>query len=65
VLVARAENNVYTYRNLPTDHSGVSFIIMDKLFPTRSGCLGQVLQLTASPWTTEASTRERWQFGAL
>jgi len=23
-----------------------------------------VLQLTASPWTTEASTRERWQFGA-
>jgi len=21
-----------------------------------------VLQLTASPWTTEASTRERWQF---
>jgi len=24
-----------------------------------------VLQLTASPWTTEASTRERWQFGAL
>jgi len=23
------------------------------------------LQLTASPWTTEASTRERWQFGAL
>ena len=25
----------------------------------------KVLQLTASPWTTEASTRERWQFGAL
>jgi len=24
-----------------------------------------LLQLTASPWTTEASTRERWQFGAL
>ena len=24
-----------------------------------------VLQLTASPGTTEASTRERWQFGAL
>ena len=24
-----------------------------------------MLQLTASPWTTEASTRERWQFGAL
>jgi len=24
-----------------------------------------VLQLTASPRTTEASTRERWQFGAL
>jgi len=24
-----------------------------------------VLQLTASPWTTEASTSERWQFGAL
>jgi len=23
------------------------------------------LQLTASPWTTEASTRERWQFGTL
>jgi len=23
-----------------------------------------VLQLTASPWTTEASTREKWQFGA-
>ena len=22
-----------------------------------------MLQLTASPWTTEASTRERWQFG--
>jgi len=22
-----------------------------------------LLQLTASPWTTEASTRERWQFG--
>ena len=26
---------------------------------------GMVLQLTTSPWTTEASTRERWQFGAL
>ena len=24
-----------------------------------------LLQLTASPWTTEARTRERWQFGAL
>jgi len=24
-----------------------------------------MLQLTASPWTTEASTRERWQSGAL
>jgi len=24
-----------------------------------------VLQLTASHWTTEASTSERWQFGAL
>ena len=24
-----------------------------------------MLQLTASPWTTEESTRERWQFGAL
>jgi len=24
-----------------------------------------VLQLTASPWTTEESTSERWQFGAL
>jgi len=24
-----------------------------------------VLQLTVSPWTTEASTREIWQFGAL
>ena len=24
-----------------------------------------LLQLTASPWTAEASTRERWQFGAL
>ena len=24
-----------------------------------------VLQLTASPWTAEARTRERWQFGAL
>jgi len=24
-----------------------------------------LLQLTASPWTTEASTRERWQFRAL
>jgi len=24
-----------------------------------------VLQLTASPWTTKASTRERWQFGAF
>jgi len=24
-----------------------------------------VLQLTASPWTTEASTKERWQLGAL
>ena len=24
-----------------------------------------LLQLTASPWTTEASTRERWKFGAL
>ena len=24
-----------------------------------------MLQLTASPWTTEASTRERWQFRAL
>ena len=24
-----------------------------------------LLQLTASPWTTEASTRETWQFGAL
>jgi len=27
--------------------------------------LKHLLQLTASPWTTEASTRERWQFGAL
>ena len=27
------------------------------------GC--HLLQLTASPWTTEASTREWWQFGAL
>jgi len=26
---------------------------------------GHLLQLTASPWTTEASTSERWQFGAL
>jgi len=24
-----------------------------------------VLQLTASPWTTQASTSEIWQFGAL
>ena len=24
-----------------------------------------LLQLTASPWTTEARTRERWHFGAL
>ena len=24
-----------------------------------------LLQLTALPWTTEASTRERWQFGAI
>jgi len=24
-----------------------------------------LLQLTASPWTTEPSTREIWQFGAL
>jgi len=24
-----------------------------------------VLQLTASPWTTETSTSEIWQFGAL
>jgi len=24
-----------------------------------------LLQMTASPWTTETSTRERWQFGAL
>ena len=24
-----------------------------------------VLQLAASPWTTEASTKERWQYGAL
>jgi len=24
-----------------------------------------VLQLIVSPWTTEASTRERWQFGTL
>jgi len=24
-----------------------------------------LLQLTASPWTTEARTRERWQFRAL
>jgi len=23
-----------------------------------------MLQLTASPWTTEASTSKRWQFGA-
>jgi len=23
------------------------------------------LQLSASPWTSEASTRERWPFGAL
>jgi len=25
----------------------------------------ELLQLTESPWTTEASTRERWRFGAL
>jgi len=24
-----------------------------------------LLQVFAAPWTTEASTRERWQFGAL
>jgi len=24
-----------------------------------------VLQLTASPWTTQSRTSERWQFGAL
>jgi len=24
-----------------------------------------LLQVFASPWTSEASTRERWQFGAL
>ena len=28
-------------------------------------CCYVVLQLTASPWTTEASSSERWQFGAL
>jgi len=25
--------------------------------------LDHVLQFTASPWTTEANTSERWQFG--
>jgi len=32
---------------------------------TKCQMSADVLQLTASPWTTEASTRERWQFGAL
>jgi len=27
--------------------------------------LHTLLQLTASPWTTETSTSENWQFGAL
>jgi len=35
------------------------------LLQWQSLCNTLLSQLTASPWTTEASTRERWQFGAL
>ena len=34
----------------------------NQMKPNLKQCL--LLQLTASPWTTEASIRERWQFGA-
>jgi len=36
-----------------------------KNFQVYRDVMSWLLQLTASPWTTEASTRESWQFGAL